>query len=171
MTAMESQLRRERDEMLVRHARVKHLSTWMGEPVDWVAHARVLSDAAPDGRLGLVRELSGQASFDAVFAPDGVYPRGRWTSDQPITMSIDGTVSARQVASLFRTRLLEGGVYDVANKGAEVPDRYALVLTTRRRDAALPPPPSERGAKPSSEPAKAAVKSDRGDDAKDEVGP
>lgn len=138
LSTQEVQLRKQRDDMLVRHARVKHLAAWMSEPVDWLAHARVLSDAAPDPRAGLVRELSGGAKFEAVFSPSGAYPGGRWGVDQPITLSVDGSMSARQVGSLFRERLLDGGVYEVANKGAEVPDRYSLVLTTRRRDASAP---------------------------------
>jgi hypothetical protein len=140
LSTQETQLRKQRDDMLLRHARVKHLAAWMSEPVDWLAHARVLSDAAPDPRAGLVRELSGRAGFEATFAPSGAYPGGRWGVDQPITLSVDGSMSARQVGSLFRERLLDGGVYDVANKGAEVPDRYSLVLTTRRRDASVPAP-------------------------------
>jgi hypothetical protein len=140
LLAQETQLRKERDDMLVRHARVKHLATWMSEPVDWLKHARVLSDAAPEARAGLVRELSGRADFAAAFSPNGAYPRGKWSVDQPIVVNVDGSMAARQVGSLFRERLLDGGVYQVTNKGAEVPDRYSLVLTTRLRDATAPPP-------------------------------
>lgn len=146
LAAQETQLRKERDDMLLRHARVKHLATWMSEPVDWLKHARVLSDAAPESRSGLVRELSGRAEFTAGFAPSGAYPRGKWSADQPIAMTVDGSMSARQVGSLFRERLLDGGIYEVTNKGAEVPDRYSLVLTTRRRDATVPAPPAKPAA-------------------------
>jgi len=134
LTAVQNQekdLKKSLDDYLLQHARVSHLEQWQAAKVDWVAHVKGLSDELPDPRESQLDELSGRMAATAVYsAGSKPYPHGEWSRKQQAVFEVTGKVEHRQTAIDLRERLLRAGVFRVETVGADMPDRFALGLTT-----------------------------------------
>lgn len=146
----EAKLRRDLEQAQVESARVGHAEAWEHASVDWMAHLRRLGEELPDPRVARLNQWRGRMAGEAVFTPSGAdYSAGKWSSRQIASFDLAGEMDDRHAAEELRDRLLAGGVYTVDIRGADVPDSFALELTTR---VASPPPPKgeEADARPES---------------------
>lgn len=135
------------DAFLIEHARQKHLETWRGAQVDWLAHLERLRRQLPDPREAQLELVSGAMGANVGFvARSSRYPEGAWRAEPRATLTLNGKVARREVGSELRERLVADDVYEVGSRGPDVADRFSLDLQTRVAD-----PTAERGAKPKGE--------------------
>lgn len=147
--ARETELRGQRERLLLTLARAKHLASWTEARVDWVAHLDQLALALPDPREGVLDEVRGSMAAEARFVPtqrQSVFPDGRWTSDQRAVFALEGHVGKRQTAQALRAGLLATGLYSVESRGPELPDRFSLELITAHRQPPKPESADGKGA-------------------------
>ena len=147
--ARAGELRSEYNAYVREAARLEHLKQWTGAGIDWISHTRWLTDQMPDPRQAQLDQLSGRLKADVVFTPrsGGVYDHDGWRLAQTASFSLAGKVKRRELADDFRDRLVNSQVFRVENKGPDVPDRFALELSTKLAS------PEESGRAPPSSPA------------------
>lgn len=129
------------------HAKLSHIQKWTSAGFDWLAHARWLSDQMPDPRELQLDLLSGDTRKITVgMTPqDGRYDPNGWQISQIAQFSIQGKAKQREVSNELRKSLVSSPVYQVETKGADLPDRFAMELTT---DAASPDDAIARATQP-----------------------
>jgi hypothetical protein len=133
------------------HAKLSHIQKWTSAGFDWLAHASWLSDQMPDPRQAQLDLLSGDTRRVTVtLAPeDGRYDLNGWQVSQLAQFSIQGKAKQREVSNELRKTLVSSPVYQVETKGADLPDRFAMELTT---DAASPDEAIARATQPKAAP-------------------
>lgn len=146
------ELSKKRDKFSVEHARLNHIEQWNAARVDWLAHVRRLSDEMPNPKDALLDAVSGELSVgEAAYRPMSTtiaYPNGTWEARRFAQISLSGKTSRRDVATELRGRLVSGTlgtIYEVNTRGADLPDRFSLDLSTT---LATPEPPAPKTAKP-----------------------
>lgn len=141
------ELSKKRDKFAVEHARLNHIEQWDAARVDWLAHFRRLSDEMPTPKDALLDGVSGELSVgEAGYRPKDstvAYPNGVWEARRLAQISISGKTDRREVATELRGRLVSGTlgtIYEVNTRGADLPDRFSLDLSTALAtpDAAVP---------------------------------
>ncbi len=115
-------------------ARLEHARAWRDATVDWLAHARTISDGLPDPGPVLLDELSGslsvQPSAQVSFEPvNRGYP-GRWTSRAAARFGLAGSVRDAQVTWDFRNGFVDGETYRLNITGPDMEKRFDLQLLT-----------------------------------------
>ena len=122
-------------EFLREDARLEHLEHWSQIEVDWLAHLRWLSEQMPDPRTAQLDQIHGSLEAAVQFEAKGDkrrYRDGQWRHGQLASFSLDARVRDRTVANDFRARLLASNLYEVDNKGPDLPNRFGFSLKTRR---------------------------------------
>jgi Tfp pilus assembly PilM family ATPase len=139
-------LREDYNSYLRDHARLSDLQKWTGAGFDWLAHASWLSDKMPDPRELQLDLLSGDSHITvSMTAQDGRYDANGWQSAQTASFSIKGRAKQREVSNQLRSSLVDSPVYQVETKGADLPDRFGMELTT---DVRTPDDAIARAAQP-----------------------
>lgn len=130
-------LSKQRDKFAVVHARLNHIEQWNAARVDWLAHLRRLSDEMPSPKDALLDGVSGELSIgEAGYTPKDstvAYPNGVWQAKRFAQISLSGKTDRRDVATELRGRLVSGTlgtIYEVNTRGADLPDRFSLDLST-----------------------------------------
>jgi hypothetical protein len=146
---------KQRDKFAAEHARLSHIENWNAARVDWLAHVRRLSDEMPSPRDAPLDGVSGELSVgEAGYRPKDstiAYPNGTWEPRRLAQISLSGKTSRRDVATELRGRLVSGAlgaIYEVNTRGADLPDRFSLDLSTTLAT------PEVATAKPAGSPAK-----------------
>lgn len=131
------ELSKKRDRFAVEHARLNHIEQWNSARVDWLAHVRRLSDEMPNPKDALLEGVSGELSMgEAAYRPKDTtpaYPNGTWEARRFAQISLSGKTDRRDVATELRGRLVSGTlgtIYEVNTRGADLPDRFSLSLST-----------------------------------------
>lgn len=121
-------------DFLLGDARLQHMRQWVDSDVDWLAHARWLSDTMPDPRTAQLDSLTGRLDAGVAFTPrDAKNPRyvgGAWGVDRQTVFGIAGRASARSVANGLRADLVESKLYTLDSRGPDTPDRFDYTLST-----------------------------------------
>lgn len=131
----DKQRRLEVVEFLREDARLEHVQHWMEIDVDWLAHLHWLSEQMPDPHKAQLEQIHGSLEAAVQFEPKDdkrKYLDGKWRHGQLASFSLDARVRDRAVANDFRARLLASNLYEVDNKGADVPKRFGFSLKTSR---------------------------------------
>ncbi|MFZ4574997.1 MAG: hypothetical protein ACOYN0_11405, partial [Phycisphaerales bacterium] len=128
-------------------ARAAHLQHWSEARPDWM---KQFAEAALPAGECVLDEFSGGLRSQLTFAvkKGGSYTNGEWISGNTVALKVAGTQRGGVGVGLYRQTLLERGIYDVVSSGPDMPDRFALELTTPRLapkfdpDAAKVAPPA-----------------------------
>lgn len=144
-----SRLRGEYNAYVQDAARLEHLERWTKAGVDWIGHARWLSEQMPDPQQAQLDQLGGRLTSVVTFtAKDGRYDAAGWSLQRGAEISLAGKSRQRDLSDDLRKRLVN--FYDqVGTKGPDVPGRFAFDLTTRLatpREAGNPLPVKSGGA-------------------------
>ncbi len=128
---------KQRDKFAAEHARISHIENWNAARVDWLAHVRRLSDEMPSPKDALLDGMSGELSVgEGRYRPKDstvAYPNGTWEPRRLAQISLSGKTARRDVATELRGRLVSGAlgaIYEVNTRGADLPDRFSLDLST-----------------------------------------
>ncbi|MBL8761176.1 MAG: hypothetical protein JNL50_07730, partial [Phycisphaerae bacterium] len=137
---------REYEAFLVQHARLSHIETWRASGVQWLPHVSAISERFPPTNESILNALTGHLRASAEYVPGGTrYPGGVWQPVRDASLSIEGTMKSRAVATALRETLVQSELYRVESKGADVADRFDFELST---SMALPEkPPAKAGDK------------------------
>jgi len=146
---LESELKEERTrlqgkylEFLGDFARAEHLERWNAMDPEYLGHIGWLSDHLPDPRNAqadrMALAMAGEVRYTGT-----TFPGGAWTDPARLVIAVSGRVRGREVTLALRDRLLKTGPYVVANRGADVADRYDFELSTTQLAAPAEPAPTE----------------------------
>lgn len=127
------------DAFLLQHARLSHIETWRASGVQWLPHINAISERFPPTSQSILNDLTGQLKAAAEYVPSGSrYPDGKWQPVREASLSIEGTMKSRAVATGLRETLVQSELYRVESKGADVADKFGFELST---SMALPEKP------------------------------
>lgn len=135
------------DAFLLQHARLSHIETWRASGVQWLPHINAISERFPPTSQSILSDLTGHLKAVAEYVPGGTrYPDGKWQPVREASLTIEGTMKSRAVATGLRETLVQSELYRVESKGADVADKFGFELST---SMALPEkPPAKASEKP-----------------------
>jgi hypothetical protein len=112
-------------------ARFDHARLWSSADIDWIGHARWISETMPDTRQAQLDEFGATLRPKLTFvSADGTYDPKDWQASSGAGFTIAGHVKRRDTADDIRRKLVS--FYDqVESKGPDVPDRFAMDFSTR----------------------------------------
>ncbi|MGQ0627488.1 MAG: hypothetical protein ACT4PL_05230 [Phycisphaerales bacterium] len=137
--------------------RAEHIDRTLSARMDWVAHLRVLSEQMPAPKDALLDAVVADSDARVEFVwPKGVartLSAGRWTPRLVGTLDVTGVTKQQQTANRFRERFEQDVRYQIATKGADVPNRFDYRISTT---SAHPDVPETAKPKPAPKPGAAA---------------
>ena len=112
-------------------ARFDHVRLWSSADVDWIGHARWISETMPDTRQAQLDQFGAALHPKLTFvSSDGSYDTKDWQVSSGASFTIAGHVKRRDIADDIRRKLVS--FYDqVETKGPDVPDRFAMDFSTK----------------------------------------
>jgi len=144
---------------LVQHARLSHIETWRDSGVQWLPHIHAISERFPPTNQSILNDLTGHLKASAEYVPSGTrYPDGTWQPVRDASLSIEGTMKSRAVATGLRETLVQSELYRVESKGADVADRFGFELSTPMALPEKPPVKASDKAGDKSKEAKSGAK-------------
>ncbi len=161
LQSAEASLRKKADEALAMEARATHLAMWKESRPDWLRH--FAEAALPAGRC-VLDDFTGSLRSDVSFVPKkgASFPSGEWVPANVISLKLAGTQRGGDGVGSYRETLLERGIYDVVSSGPDMPERFALDLSSNKLAPKYEPPkpadPKPEGDKPAPKPKKGDAK-------------
>lgn len=114
------------------HARLMHLREWQAASIDWFGHLNLINERMPDTKLALLDEVRGNSGAATVEfrAREGRYDGGKWLAVPRASLTLVGSVKAREIANDLRGRLLAEEAYSVVSTGPDVENRFVYGITS-----------------------------------------
>jgi hypothetical protein len=131
-------------------ARAEHADLWRKERPDWLSHLIVLADRLPGPGEVMVDRVEGTSEAAVEFnLPKGKareYAKGEWVASFLGRITVQGRSRRPGALDAVRAAFVADDRYTIESRGAETPESFNWLLTSRQPRAlevmkATPPPP------------------------------
>lgn len=126
-------------------ARAEHAELWRKERADWLSHLTVLAGRLPGpGEVIVDRvEGTGESSVDFTLPKGGSreYAKGAWQGSFIARIALQGRARKPGGVDGVRAAFVADDRYTIESRGAETPESFHWLLTSRIPKVVDPPPP------------------------------